>query len=196
MAEFFYILTSISLPIVILIAIGFVFQKIFKTNSRGFTRLLLYFLTPIMIFVKMYKIEITWDFVAAVVPYIVIFNVIMILIGMILARAMRQKKSKEKAMVNSLVLYNSGNYGIPLIELAFGGNPITMMSQLFVVIGPPPPQKHFLRYNWRIQCKLRQRIAAPGVEKYFQNAGALHDWAHRDRQCGAHHDPSTGHDTA
>jgi predicted permease len=37
-------------------------------------------------------------------------------------------------MVNSLVLYNSGNYGIPLIELAFGGNALTMVSQLFVVI--------------------------------------------------------------
>jgi predicted permease len=134
MTEFLYILKSISLPIVILIAIGFGFQKIFKTDSRGFTKLLLYFLTPVMLFVKMYKIEITTGFFASVVPYILIINITMILLGIVLARVMRQPKSKEKAMVNSLVLYNSGNYGIPLIELAFGGNALTMVSQLFVVI--------------------------------------------------------------
>lgn len=135
MAEFLYILKSISLPIVILIAVGFVFQKIFKTDSRGFTKLLLYFLTPVMLFVKMYKIEISGGFLANVVPYILIINVMIILLGIALARILRQPQSKEKAMVNAVVLYNSGNYGIPLIELAFGGNPLTTVSQLFIVIG-------------------------------------------------------------
>ena len=31
-------------------------------------------------------------------------------------------------------MFNSGNYGIPLIELAFSSNPITTASQLFIVL--------------------------------------------------------------
>ena len=135
MVEFWYILKSISLPIVILIVVGFVFQKIFKTNSRGFTRMLLYFLGPVMLFVKMYQVQIDGGFLSAVVLYILILNAIMILLGIFLAKILRKSQSKQKAIVNSLVLSNSGNYGIPLIELSFGGNPIAMTSQLFIVIG-------------------------------------------------------------
>ncbi|MGI5849649.1 MAG: AEC family transporter [Christensenellales bacterium] len=134
MTELLYILEEISLPIVLLIAIGFVFQKIFKTNVRTYSKLMMYLLIPVVIFTKMYQIDIAWDFFFLVVPFIAILEVMMFFLAFGISAAFRYKKSLRNAFSNSLVLFNTGNYGIPLIELVFRGNPVATASQLFIVV--------------------------------------------------------------
>ena len=134
MSELLYILLEISLPILLLIAIGFAFQKIFKTNTRTYSKLLIYLLIPVVIFTKLYNMDIAWDFFLQVLPFIVILEVAMFILARAVAAAFRYKKSLRNAFTNSIVLFNTGNYGIPLIELVFQGNPIATASQLFIVI--------------------------------------------------------------
>ncbi len=46
---------------------------------------------------------------------------VLMLVATIISRMIGMKRSKEKAFVNSVILRNQGNFGIPLITLAFAG---------------------------------------------------------------------------
>ena len=128
------ILFEISLPIIALIAVGFGFQKIFKTDIRTYSKLAVYLLVPVVIFTKMYEMDFTWDLFALVVPFVIMLEVAMFIISLMMAAALRFNKSMRNAFSNAMVLFNTGNYGIPLISLVFKGNPLAMASQIFIVL--------------------------------------------------------------
>ena len=134
MTELFYILEHISLPIILLILSGFIFQKIFKTDVRTLTRLLVYLLIPVVIFVKILEAEITWNLLLTVTGFTLLLQVFMYLTGVATARLLRQPPQMRCVTVNTLVLLNTGNYGIPLIDLVFSANPVASASQLFIVV--------------------------------------------------------------
>lgn len=134
MTELLYILENISLPIVILIVVGFVFRKLFQVNVKSYSKLLLYLITPVVIFTKLYNADITWAFFIQVMPFVLLLMLLLYGIGQILCMVFQYKKSMRNAFLNSIILFNSGNYGIPLIELAFQSNPIATASQLFIVL--------------------------------------------------------------
>lgn len=134
MANMLNIFENISLPIILLIAGGFGLQKIFKLDLRTFTKINMYYLVPVVVFVMLYGTDISGEFFAQVVPYLIIFHVCMYLFALLLSAIMRFKKSMRSAVTNSLVLINTGNYGIPLIKLAFNNNPIANASQIFIIV--------------------------------------------------------------
>ena len=134
MAELLYILQYISLPIILLIAAGFVFQKIFKTEVRTFSKLLIYLFIPIVIFTKIYRMEISWDFILIVMPYVALLEVCMYLISLVISGIFHYKKSMRNSLANAFIMFNTGNYGIPLIALAFPGSALAMASQLFIIV--------------------------------------------------------------
>ena len=134
MTELLYILQEISLPIILLILTGFGFQKIFKTNVRTYSKLMIYLLIPVVIFTKLYDMDITWDFFMIVVPFIVLLEICMFFLAILIAVIFKYQKSMRNALSNAFILFNTGNYGIPLIELVFKSNPVATASQLFIVV--------------------------------------------------------------
>ncbi len=134
MTHLLYILCDISLPILILILIGFVFQKIFKADVRSFTKLFIYVLSPAVIFVKILAVEFTMELVLHVGVFIILLQASMYVVSFVVCRLSRYPKSMRNAAINSLTLFNTGNYGIPLIDLTFGGNALAVTSQIFIVI--------------------------------------------------------------
>lgn len=134
MSELLYILREISLPIILLIAVGFGFQKIFKTDVRTFSKLLIYLITPVVIFTKIYAADITMDFFLLVVPFVLAWQVCMLLISLGVSGMLGYKKSMRNALSNVLVLSNTGNYGFPLNELVFSANPTAAAAQLFIMV--------------------------------------------------------------
>jgi len=133
MQEFIFIITNILLPILILIAAGFIFQKIFKTDVRTFSRLVVYLLIPVMIFVRFYQIE-SLDAFFIVIPFVLLLQAVMYIVALVVSVLAGYTKSIRNAFINSMVLLNTGNYGIPLIELVFKGHPVAAASQMFIVV--------------------------------------------------------------
>ena len=134
MADFINILLNISLPIILLIAVGFGFQKIFKTDVRTFVKLQVYLVIPVMVFVGLYKSDFPIELVYKVVPYMLILMAALFAISQLLSLIFSFGKGKRKAMGNAFMLINTGNYGIPLIELTFGSNPIAFASQIILIV--------------------------------------------------------------
>ena len=134
MSEFIYILLNISLPIIIMIAAGFGFQKIFKTDSAFLIKFSVYILLPVLLFSKIYGTDFDTVMVLKVVPYIVIFMAAMFIASQLLSMIMKYGRTKRKAIGNIYMLTNTGNYGIPLIALAFPESALAMASQLIIII--------------------------------------------------------------
>ena len=134
MSTLIYVITHIITPISILIIIGFIFQRSFKTDTRTLSRLLIYILTPAVIFIKIYQTDVTFGFFAIVAGYILMIELCMLLIAEIISRLMKYPRSMKKAFSNSLLFFNSGNYGLPMADLIFKSNPIAVTCQLFIMI--------------------------------------------------------------
>ena len=73
-------------------------------------------------------------FVGQVVAYIMAIQAFMLLLGELLSRLNKYPRSKKKAFCNTLLFFNSGNYGLPLIGLVFKGSTIAIASQIFIML--------------------------------------------------------------
>ena len=128
------ILFNISLPIMILIAAGYGFQKIFKTDVRTYIKLQMYLLVPAMVFIRMLESAFTMDLILTVAAYSALLMAALYIVSRIYSALMRYPKSMRNATNNILMLINTGNYGFPLIDLEFQGSPVATASQLLIVL--------------------------------------------------------------
>jgi malate permease and related proteins len=134
MTVFTYIFSGIILPIFLLAAIGFIAQRTLKMDSRTFSRINIYILVPAVLFTKIYYTNVTLQFVGTVLIYITAIEILMMLIGEIISRLLQHPRSIRKSFVNSLLFFNSGNYGLPLVEMAFKNNLLATTSQIFILL--------------------------------------------------------------
>jgi malate permease and related proteins len=109
----------IVLPMLLLSGLGFALQRAFQLDLRTLTRLNFFFVIPAMIYFAVVSASIS----AAEVGQMVLFCVVMVLllaaVALIAARLRRVPPDLRNAMVLTAISYNSGNYGLPLQELAF-----------------------------------------------------------------------------
>jgi hypothetical protein len=134
MKELLYILLHISLPIMILIAAGYGFQKIFKTDVRTYVKLQIYLLVPGMVFIRMLEGDFTAGLLMTVTAYSALLMAGLYIVSRVYSALMRFQKPVRNATTNLLMLINTGNYGFPLIDLAFQGSPLAASSQLLIVL--------------------------------------------------------------
>ena len=134
MTIFIFILSGIILPIFLLAAIGFIAQKTLNMDSRTFSRINIYILVPAVLFTKIYYTEVTLQFVGVVLIYITAIEIFMTLVGELISRLLKHPRSIRKSFVNALLFFNSGNYGLPLVEMAFKNNLLATTSQIFILL--------------------------------------------------------------
>jgi len=129
-----YIITNIILPIFLLVAAGYIAQKKLRMDARTFSRANIYLFIPAVLFMKIYEAKVSIAFIGQVVAYIMAVQAFMLLLGELLSRLNKYPRSKKKAFCNTLLFFNSGNYGLPLIDLVFKGNAIASASQIFIML--------------------------------------------------------------
>jgi len=127
----------IVLPMLLIIGIGFVVQRKLGLDMKTMVRLNFYFIVPAII----YYVLVTSELNAGDVGVVVGYHVVMILIlGGItwLAGALRGiPRDQRSTMMMATMFYNSGNYGMPMQDLAFrsaGLGTIAMGLQAFVMV--------------------------------------------------------------
>lgn len=134
MSTFIYIIINTILPIFLIVAAGYIAQKKFRMDTRTFSRANIYLFIPAVLFMKIYEAKVSMAFVGQVVAYIITVQAFMLLLGELLSRLNKYPRSKKKAFCNTLLFFNSGNYGLPLIDLVFKGSAIAAASQIFIML--------------------------------------------------------------
>lgn len=121
-------------PILILLFIGAVLQRKFKFNLKALSSLITYCFMPAAVFINIYETKLELSVIRDVTFFIILFIGSQMLLSAILAKVMKLEKQEGAIFKNSVVLINSGNYGIPVAQMLFATQPIGIAIQVILVI--------------------------------------------------------------
>ena len=133
MLELFTIFKDIILPIFIVMAIGFILQKKFTMDISTLSKLNIYFVVPAFIFVKLYSTQFSASLFGHVLLFFILLVIILYVISTLFAKLLGLDRGKKTTFSNSTIFFNSGNYGVPVNELVFKGDPFAMSIQVIVL---------------------------------------------------------------
>lgn len=133
MIELFTILKDILLPIFMIMAIGFVMQKKFELNLQTLARLNIYFLVPGFIFVKLHSTDISFQLFGSIFLFFILYVVILFVIAYFIGKVTGLEKGEKTTFTNSVMFFNSGNYGVPVNDLVFKSDPLAMSIQVIML---------------------------------------------------------------
>ncbi|MCM3690444.1 AEC family transporter [Neobacillus niacini] len=134
MSILFHILLDIIFPIFLLIGAGALLQRSIRLDLSTLSTLTVYFLLPAVCFVNIYESKMSGELISQTLVFLLLFNILLILTSMLIAKANRFDRKLTATFKNSMVLSNSGNYGLPVSELVFAANPAGMSIQIIISI--------------------------------------------------------------
>ncbi|PRO66081.1 AEC family transporter [Alkalicoccus urumqiensis] len=127
------ILLDILLPVFVIMLLGYVMQLKFKMDLQTLAKLNIYFVVPAFIFVELYDNDIALGLFGLVLVFFIVYTVLLFLAGQGLSRMAGLTQSRRITFTNSLMFYNSGNYGVPVNDLVFRGDPLAMGVQVIMM---------------------------------------------------------------
>ena len=132
MSVIFTIIEDVIFPLFVLIAVGVVLHKFFSLDNRTLSKINLYYLIPAIIFVQVYKADLSLSLFVHVIGFLIVQFIILLCVCLILNRFLKFNKGMASSFTNSVVLTNNGNFGIPVNQLAFHGDPFSLSIQIVV----------------------------------------------------------------
>lgn len=130
----FAILQQVVLPIMLSIGVGILLHRAFKLEMNTLSKLLFYYYIPALAFVKIYEAKANLALLLTVFGFLLLQFVSLYLLSLLINKLCRHNHQVGTAFSNSVVLTNNGNVGIPVNDLAFHHNPLTMSIQMVVVL--------------------------------------------------------------
>ena len=133
MLELLTIFKDIISPIFIVMLIGFILQKKFAMDISTLSKLNIYFVVPAFIFVKLYSTQFSASLFGHVLLFFILLVLILYVFSALFAKILGLNRGKKTTFSNSIIFFNSGNYGVPVNELVFKGDPFAMSIQVIVL---------------------------------------------------------------
>ena len=121
-------------PILIMLLIGAILQRKFQFNLKALSHLITFCFMPAAVFVNIYETKISVAVLGDIVLFIILFIGSQMVLSHYLAKLLKLERQETAVFKNSIVLINSGNYGIPVAQMIFVSNPIGVAIQVILVI--------------------------------------------------------------
>lgn len=121
-------------PILIMLGIGATLQLKFQFNLKALSNLITYCLMPAAVFINIYETKVNAGVLGQIIIYLLIFSVCLMVLGSIVSKLLKLNRNQAAIYKNSVVLINSGNYGIPVSQMLFAANPLGTSIQIIIVI--------------------------------------------------------------
>ncbi len=131
---FLHILWNNVLPLSLVIGLGILLHRIFKLDIKTLSKLNFYLFSPAIMFELLYGTAISAQMFGQVLLFFVLFMLLQYAVLEIVVRVRGYKGGMRAAMRNSVLFYNSANYGIPINQLAFAGNTYTLSVQIIIMM--------------------------------------------------------------
>ena len=166
MSNFLGILVNIILPVFIQIGVGFMIQKRFHLNLQTLAKIQFYAFIPALLFSKIYTSDISGSDIGMIMLFAVTLFTVMTVVATVASRLVGFDIKREKALVNAVTLLNSGNFGLPLVELLYAG-PLAATAltfQVFFMLTQNILMNTFGLFN----CTFGQYSLMEGVKKIFK----------------------------
>lgn len=109
------------LPVIAIAGVGVLLGRLRPLDVEPLNTVTVYILTPALIFHSIATTDLGGETLIKVVVGVAVFLFVMTVISEVIGRVMGETEPVQGALVLTSVFPNSGNYGIPLSEFAFGG---------------------------------------------------------------------------
>ncbi len=128
------ILWKVIAPIFVLIAIGYIVQKRVGFDLKTLTRLNFWIFVPAFLFVRIYGSELSGAQLGKIFLHFCVFFPLLGILTWIFVGFFGFGDRLRRALTASVMFYNSGNYGIPVAQLAFPGAALPLQVQAAIVM--------------------------------------------------------------
>lgn len=130
----FLIILNVIFPVFLLIGAGAFLHLKYTLDMNTLAKLNTYLLMPALSFINVYESSISADTLLHVMSFLLLQSGVLILVSTGISRAAKFEPSLSAAFKNSVVLINSGNFGLPVSQLVFNQNPLGLSIQIIVMI--------------------------------------------------------------
>ena len=114
------IFVNVVLPVFIVAGIGFVFERLTHSPIAPFNQLTLWVLMPAFLFMNLLFVDFSSEEPLRITAFAFLIAVVMIVVGFVIARLARLDRATTSAFILTAAFPNLGNYGLPVVLLAFG----------------------------------------------------------------------------
>jgi predicted permease len=129
---FFRVFLDICLPIFVLVGWGWVLDRRFRLDLKTLVKLNINLVVPAFIFVQVVESRLEGTQALRVVAFTLAVMAGMFLLSGLYARLVRLPPADRRSLQLATMFYNSGNYGLPLMALAYPG--LGPVLQVFVLL--------------------------------------------------------------
>jgi predicted permease len=113
------ILLDVLAPILVMMGAGALLRWRFHIDLGTLSKLNIYLLAPAFVFDKVSTSTLSWEEMGGVVTISLVQVATLGLLVWGVGVALKVKRQTLAAVVMAVIFYNSGNYGLPLAELAY-----------------------------------------------------------------------------
>ncbi|GAC90503.1 auxin efflux carrier [Anoxybacillus flavithermus NBRC 109594] len=131
---FIRIVVDVILPLFLLIGAGAYLHRLFHFDMNTLSKITTYFLLPAVGFVNVYDSDMKSDVLFDVFFFLVLQAGTLIVLSSMMTKWLKFDRSLGATFQNTIVLNNSGNFGIPVSQLVFWHEPLGLSVQIVVTI--------------------------------------------------------------
>lgn len=128
---FFRILLDVCVPIFGIVGAGWLMDRKFKLHLETLVKLNIYLMVPAFIFTRMVSAELGGGEALRIAGFTLCTIALMFAGSLLAGRIFRMPRLERQALSLAAMFYNCGNYGLPLVTLAFGNQAAAV--QIFVL---------------------------------------------------------------
>lgn len=128
----FDVFTQVLLPILLMFAAGWALDRRWNLDLGTVVKLNLNLFVPAFIFYELLTTKLTGADAAKAIGFTITVVVILFVLSAIVARCCRYSHAQTRSLQIASIFYNSANYGIPLMALAYPGP--AQALQVFVIL--------------------------------------------------------------
>jgi malate permease and related proteins len=134
MSVFFLILLNVILPVFSLIGVGVFLHRKLNFDMNTLSKFNNFFLMPCVSFANIYQNHVGGKTLIHILGFLVLQCCSLMLISSAISKAAKFDNGLASTFKNSIVLVNSGNFGLPVSQLVFQSNPLGTTIQIVVMI--------------------------------------------------------------
>ncbi len=127
------VFAQVLLPILVVVAAGFLLQRRLELDLTSVNRLSLYLLSPALIFSVLAQSRIEAAETVRITAFMTLFVVLIGIVAWLVALILRFDSIDRAALMLCVMFMNAGNYGLPAAQFAFGREGFDRAVLFFVV---------------------------------------------------------------
>ncbi|MGE5221359.1 MAG: AEC family transporter [Omnitrophica WOR_2 bacterium] len=120
------------LPILLASAAGYPLGKWLKVNPRSFSQIILYVFTPCLVFIQLIDAHLESGEILRMVAFALLTTILIGLISLVSGIALKLEKQLIIALLITGMFTNCGNFGLPLVQFAFGDDALAHATLFFI----------------------------------------------------------------